>query len=222
MDLSITYEALYSGLKNVLSIKPVDEVLVSQWAKETYKMHEFYFKQRKFYLVKELQMMGLRNILINYDIDLSNYELSKVLNKFWQYFTKNCELYDDVPPTLSQLVKNGYELGVITNADEENVTQILKKCNMDEIFKVIVISSEFKRYKPDIFLFEKALELAKYSPQEAVYVGDSITDIYGAKKLGITTILLARNKVLENINSIPDIEPDFRIDDLTELPKIFG
>ena len=65
------------------------------------------------------------------------------------------------------------------------------------MFKMKVISSVLKSYKPNLSLFERALELAKCLPREAIYVGDSATDINGAKKLGMITVIIHRNKTQE-------------------------
>ena len=117
---------------------------------------------------------------------------------------------------MSRLTQD-YELGLITDGDDENVNNILKQHNLDRIFKIKVISSIVKSYKPNPLLFERALGLAKCHSQETIYVGDSATDIYGAKKLGIVTAMICRNKTQDTMMGM---EPDFIIDNLFQLHQI--
>jgi HAD superfamily hydrolase (TIGR01662 family) len=161
--------------------------------------------------------MSLKNVLLDYGVDLAEQKLIDIINEFWRYFIKNCKLYEDVVSTLYQLVKDGYRLGLITNGDEENVANTLKQHNLNKMFKIKVISSVLKHYKPNLLLFEQALELAKCLPQEAIYVGDSVTDIYGAKRLGLITALIYRDKTQE---CKTEIEPVFKINSLLELCDI--
>lgn len=213
IDTSISRKALHFGLKSVLSDKLVTDELVLKWKDESYKTFEHYHKKGEFYTLEKLKAMSLKNVLLEYDIDLAEQKIIDIVNEFWRYFIKNCRLYEDVIPTLSQLTQ-GYELGLITDGDEKNVIRILKQHNLNNMFKIKVISSVLRSYKPNLLLFEQALELAKCMPQEAVYVGDSVIDIYGAKKLGLTTVIIHRNKMED---TVMEIEPDFIIDNLFQL-----
>jgi len=214
VDTSISRKALCFGLKNVLPNKVVTDELISKWENESHVTFEHYYKKREFHTVKRLQAISLKNVLLRYGIDLADNKVADIINEFWRYFIKNCRLYEDVLPTLSQLVQNEYELGMITNGDEETVVGILKQHNLNNVFKTKVISSALKTYKPNLLMFERAIELAKCLPQEAIYVGDSFTDIYGAKKLGSITVLIDRDKMRD---SMWEIEPDFRINNLQQL-----
>ena len=214
VDMSILREALYFGLKSVLSNKLITEELVLKWEGESYKTFQRYCEKGEFYTIKRLQTKSLKNVLLECGIDLAERKLIEIVNEFWRYFIKNCRLYKDVAPTLSQLSKDGYELGLITNGDEENVTSILKQHNLNNMFRIRVISGDLRSYKPNLSLFERALKLAKCLEQEAIYVGDSVLDIHGAKKLGMITVLINRDKTQD---TMMEVEPDFRIDNLQQL-----
>jgi putative hydrolase of the HAD superfamily len=118
---------------------------------------------------------------------------------------------------LVKLKKLGYRLGLITNSELFIVNGILKKNKLDDFFDVKVISGVVKAYKPNHILFEIAIELAKCTSEEVLYIGDSEIDIMGAKKVGLKTVIVHRNEV-------PDIEigirPDYMINDLLELPNL--
>lgn len=217
IDTSVSIKALNFGLKNVLLDKLVaDDKLLLKWEKISSKICNQSSKKGKFYTVKKLQAISLKNALLEYNINLAEYKIIDIVNEFWRYFVKNCRVYEDVIPILSQLVQE-YELGLITNSDEEIVASILKCHDLNDFFNIRVISSTLKRYKPDLLLFEKALELAECLPQEAIYVDDSAIDIYGAKKLGFITAIIRRKKTQDIMIKM---EPDFSIDSLFQLYPI--
>ena len=217
IDTSISCKALNFGLKNVLSDKLVaDDELLLKWEKISSKICDQSSKKGEFYTVKKLQIISLENILLEHNINLIEHKIIGIVNEFWRYFIKNCRLYEDVIPVLSRLTQE-CELGLITNGDEEIVAGILKRHNLNDFFKIKVISSVIKSYKPNRSLFEKALELAKCLPQEAIYVGDSAIDIYGAKKLGFITVIIHRKKTQDIMIKM---EPDFSIGSLLQLYPI--
>jgi 2-haloalkanoic acid dehalogenase type II len=217
VDMSISNESLNFGLKSVISNSLVTNEIISKWEKESYETFKYYYDKGEFYTIKKLQALSLKKILDGYNINLTEEKFSFAVDNFWRYFIKNCKLHRDVVHTLSNLSHNEYKLGLITDSDKENVTRILKKHNLNKTFKVIVISSVLKKYKPDVLLFQRALELAQCFPQEAIYVGDSVIDIHGAKKLGLITILVERNKSQDNVM---EVEPDFIIDNLQKVSTI--
>ena len=217
VDMSISRRAFDYGIKEVLPDEVNTAALVSKLEREIHINFVHYYKKSEFYTVKRLQEISLKKVLLGEGVDLEDHKLNSVFNKFWQYVIKNCRLYDDVMPTLSQLIKDGYELGLITNADEQEVNSILKQHNLDGIFKIKVISSVLEIYKPSIMIFERALELVKCLPNEAIYVGDSISDTYGAKQLGVNTVIVCRTKTQDPIIKTGK---DFRINDLQQLSVI--
>jgi len=214
IDMSVTHKATYFGLKSGLPDELVTDELISKWERESYKIFDYYYKKGEFYTIKSLQVMGLKSVLLEYGINLSDRKLVDIVSKCWRYLIKNCLVYEDVIPTLFQLVQDGYELGLITDGDEEDVIRILKKHNLNNMFRTKIISSVVKRYKPDILLFERALEKVQCVPEEAIYVGDSVKDINGAKKLGLFTVVINRNKTQDTMT---EMKPDFIIDSLFQL-----
>ena len=75
--------------------------------------------------------------------------------------------YPDAVPTLTELKRRGYKLGVIANQNY-GTEQRLKKWNLLQFFEVIAASAELGIAKPDPVIFEWALKKANCSPQNAV------------------------------------------------------
>lgn len=118
-------------------------------------------------------------------------------------------VYDDVVPTLTELKRRGYRLGIVSNFDSR-LDNVLRTCELDSFFDSIHISTRTGAAKPDAVIFQAALEYHGIEPQQAWHVGDSVReDFEGAVAAGLTGILLDRQNHYTDHPS--------RIDDLTQL-----
>ncbi len=91
-------------------------------------------------------------------------------------------------------LKNRYKLALITNVlhttTAEKVQEILAEAGIPDVFEVVVVSSEVGYAKPSPRIFKIVLDGLNVKPKEAVMVGNIIsTDIFGANRLGMKTIL---------------------------------
>ena len=218
IDMSSSKEALYSSLKKENIGKKNLEHIFFDWEKECYKLFEEFNKNKKFYTIKKIQEISLTRVLFRYKIKINDQKVENIINSFWEFFADNAQLYDGVISTLSKLAKGNYVLGLITDSDEETINKILDKQRLTKFFKIKIISSNFKIYKPNMSLYKKALEEANCMPEEAIYIGDSFIDIYGAKKLKMKTLIINRNKKIQY--KTIDIEPEYIIDDLSQIIEI--
>ena len=132
-------------------------------------------------LVKKIKENAERNLLsykdIAKDLGLEITEWPKHLEK----------LYPGVAEILQKL-HGKYQLGIIANQSlgtEERLIQYRIRCYFD----VILASAETGVSKPDLKIFQSALQKADCSPQEAYMIGDRLdNDIEPAAQLGMLTI----------------------------------
>lgn len=117
-----------------------------------------------------------------------------------------------------------YKLGIVSNfALPECARRLLEKFQLKEFFDTIIISAEINKRKPSPEIFQKALTAIGTEPSKTVFVGDTPDiDIEGAKKVGMKTILIARETSATDWHAQPfrKVEPDKIITSLKELPKI--
>lgn len=120
-------------------------------------------------------------------------------------------VYDDVIPALLELKEQGIRLAVTSNFDSR-LDQLIDGLGLAAFFEAVHISSRAGAAKPDPLIFKMALEKAQLSPEQAIHVGDSISDdVGGAVAAGIYPILLDREW------SFPDNERLTIIRDLHQL-----
>lgn len=128
--------------------------------------------------------------------------------------------YPDAVPTLTELKRRGYKLGVIANQNY-GTEQRLKNWNLYQFFEVIVASAELGMAKPDSAIFEWALKKADCSPQNAVMVGDRMdNDVAPANRLGIHSVRLKRGLGSCHEPQSDDEIPEYTISMLAELLEL--
>ena len=85
----------------------------------------------------------------------------------------------------------GYQLGLITNNVREGSATWRAMLPVDELFDVVVDSSEVGMRKPNPAIYHHALELlGDVPPEQAVFLDDSPGNVEGAKRAGLHAILV--------------------------------
>lgn len=83
-------------------------------------------------------------------------------------------LYDDALPLLHELQQQGYELGIISNHSKSARQLFEKHLGMLIKSENIIISQEIGIHKPAKGIFVHALRKMKLSPEQVVFVGNSL------------------------------------------------
>ena len=99
------------------------------------------------------------------------------------------EIHPDILFTLKQLKDNGIKLCLVSNAD------IIDKkywgiSPLKDYFDAVIFSCDVGIVKPDVKIYQLAMEKLSVSPAESIFVGDGgSNELYGAKAAGMTTVL---------------------------------
>lgn len=121
--------------------------------------------------------------------------------------------YEDAIPTLIELKKQRYKLGVIANALHV-LEGRLNHTGLTSHFDSITYSEEVGVAKPHPKIFHVAMESIGCLPNEAVHIGDRWKeDIEGASAVGIKPIFLDRESVR------PDVDV-WRVQSLSEISEL--
>jgi putative hydrolase of the HAD superfamily len=100
--------------------------------------------------------------------------------------------FEDAAPALAELRALGLRLVCVSNWDV-SLPEVLHRCGLDGALDGVVTSAHAGARKPDPAIFEPALELARCSAVEALYVGDTpAEDVEGAWAAGIPALLIDR------------------------------
>ena len=129
--------------------------------------------------------------------------------------------YGDVAATLKELKQRGYHIGIIANQTAGSADR-LNAWGLLEYIDVVAASAELGVAKPDKAIFERALEMANCVPREAAMVGDRIdNDIIPAADLGMVTVWIPNGLSIYYEPAKLNCKPDFIIENLSGLLKIF-
>ncbi|KAF5241190.1 hypothetical protein FANTH_9186 [Fusarium anthophilum] len=91
---------------------------------------------------------------------------------------------------LTKLRRNGYRTAIITNGPTESQIEKAKVIGVFDLVECVITSQEAGHSKPDVRIFQYALEKLELEPDSVYMVGDSVeADIKGALDTGITPIL---------------------------------
>lgn len=132
--------------------------------------------------------------------------LNPAFHRFNSIRKSELRLFPCVQDTLEQLKATNMTIVGYTDSAEENGFYRLSRLGIDGLFrKVYVSSSQYDRpdhislsdktqivqgKKPNSALLLQILEDENVRPEEAIYIGDSLTkDIYMAKKAGVVSVL---------------------------------
>jgi len=130
------------------------------------------------------------------------------------------ESYDGVKEMLEELQAN-YRMSIITNGLREVQRPRLRKLGMTHYFDSIIVSDEIGFAKPDERYFEIAFHSIDNPParENTLVIGDNLkSDILGGIRYGLKTCWLnASGKTNDT-----DIQPDFEIQDVLELPNLLN
>lgn len=141
-------------------------------------------------------------------------ELAAHLNTIYRkHRFEDIELYPDVTPTFHILAPH-FKLGLLSNGNTYP-----ERCGLEGRFAVVVFSQDVQIEKPDPRIFEITAERAGCEPEQMLHVGDSlVNDVAGAQNVGAPAVWLNRNGEPNNT----DIQPDYEVSTLTEIPAILG
>lgn len=131
----------------------------------------------------------------------------------------NTRPYPGVVPALEELDTPERTLSVLTNKPHRESTLILEGLGLHARFSFVYGGDSFARKKPDPIGVRRLIDDAEATENETLFVGDSAVDLATARRAGVRCCLVTYGIRPEKTASL---EPDFRIDDFSELTSIVG
>ncbi|MEM1048936.1 MAG: HAD-IA family hydrolase [Pseudomonadota bacterium] len=105
-----------------------------------------------------------------------------------------------------------YRLAIISNVDEELITQTVK--GFDVAFDVVMTSERARCYKPGNAIFEQALNALQEDPKHVVHVAEGLCEARPAGQLGMRSIWVRRSQRSDDGSKAT---PDAIVSSLSEL-----
>lgn len=108
------------------------------------------------------------------------------------------EVNSDVITLIKNLRDRGYRVGLLSNDKEEVAKHIHEVEHLDDIFDVVLISSETGLTKPNKEAYLDLISKLETTPDQLVFIDDSQVNLDSAKELGITSVLCLDHRELQD------------------------
>lgn len=129
--------------------------------------------------------------------------------------------YPRVVPTLLALKRQGFVLGVITDAERFKAMSRLAATGLLHYFDIVITHDDTLNGKGDDMPFLRFAKAAGARTIECVMVGDNPgRDIRPANRLGMTTVLAAYGEQADFRSTAREDQPDYRIHRFEELVDV--
>ena len=123
-------------------------------------------------------------------------------------------LYPYVRVILDELSDN-YTIAAVSDGQSIWALPELHSVGLTSYFSKIIISSDLGYRKPDVRIFQQALEALKLTPREVLFIGnDMYRDVLGPYQLGIKTIYFKSNQGDQTPHGV---KPDYVIHEFKQL-----
>jgi len=127
------------------------------------------------------------------------------------------KLYDGVFEVLSILQKK-YRLALVSNC-AVGTDKLIDSLGLADFFSCTILSYQVRVRKPDKRMYLEALRCLKLEAHECIFVADEISDLEGAREIGLGTMLVRQGlntfQEAKNMN----FEPDFQINQISEITR---
>jgi len=136
-----------------------------------------------------------------------------------QRLTTASGLYDGVLSVLSALTTANIKLGLITNKPRQFTLPLLKALNIGHYFSDVLCGDDLEFKKPHPLPVLTALDNLSVSAQQAIMVGDSISDIKSAQAAGVKTVAVTYgyNHGVAITDASNECQADMTIDKMQQL-----
>lgn len=146
------------------------------------------------------------------------------LTRLWRDHDGRRLAHDDVVPTLRELVRRGYKLGIIANTiTETEIPDWMCHDQVADCFTTVILSSKVRLRKPDTAIYHLAARCIGSAPENCAYVGDNpVRDVEGAVNAGYGAMVLFEDAgTADREGKAPTVQPNFRIRSIPELLELF-
>ena len=132
--------------------------------------------------------------------------------------SKRSKLYAGVREGLDYLKAQGYALGCVTNKAEQFTIPLLKDLGVYGDFSLVICGDTLAQKKPDPLPLLHAAQHFGVAPEQALMIGDSISDVKAARAAGFQIICMSYG--YNHGEDIHNYHPDLVIDSMAEVKGI--
>ena len=149
-------------------------------------------------------------------------EFSKKLIQRIDAYYPTVPLYPNAKLMIETLKTNNKRLALISSSDKNILGEALANNNLTNVFDLVVTGDEVRKHKPDPESLYRALQFFNATPNEAIMIGDSKSDLGAAKNASLDSVLFypRHNELFYELETLKTFQPTYIIQDFKELETI--
>ncbi len=130
------------------------------------------------------------------------------------------QLRDGASETLEALGRAGLHVGLVSNIGRRALSAGIEDLGIRPWFDLVLSRDDVRFMKPDGDGLRRALDILEVEPAEALFVGDSRTDVAAARDAGVAVAIIAGGEsTREALAAAP---PDHYLASLSEITGLLG
>lgn len=140
----------------------------------------------------------------------------------WQPYRELCqqhidriELFPRSRELLEWATSMRLQMAILTGKDRVRTLQILEHFDLAHFFRAVLASDQLQRPKPDPEGMLRSLELLGCAAEEAVMIGDSVSDILCAQRCGVAAVAVTWGIKPTRVQTL--CRPDYVVHEWEEL-----
>jgi HAD superfamily hydrolase (TIGR01509 family) len=127
------------------------------------------------------------------------------------------KIFEGAIATLGHLQKR-YSLALVSNC-AIGTADAIRELGLSDFFECISLSYEVGVRKPGKPMYVETLKCLRLEPHECVFVADEISDLEGARDVGIKTMLVRQSPDTISDSRDPNFRPDFECNRISEISR---
>jgi putative hydrolase of the HAD superfamily len=168
-------------------------------------------RRTKFSTLREIKLEDLlKDCFSHFNCNGDNGVIQESLEEFYRSIAEYRCLFPGTIEMLKRLKENGYRVGLISDV-AWGLPSMYSRRDIDhyrlgQFFDDMIFSSDAGYRKPCRRLFEMSMRNLETSPEESMYVGNSLqADVVGAKNAGMKAVLKESSFYLHDDAIVPDV-----------------
>lgn len=210
-----TFRTLFEGS---FTYEEIDQIY-----KSSRKYSEVLFDQSEAGEITQFEWQTGRIIAACNDFDIPiDTKKAAAFHKAYVAEQQNIVLFPEVEELLNVLHKEGRQLAILTNGEEQHQSRKINQLNLAKWIPLenTFISGTLGHAKPKREVFEIIEEKLDLDKTQTVYIGDSFEkDVVGAKQAGWQAIWMNHRK--RELPTDAEFKPDEEVDNAKELLRLF-
>ena len=163
---------------------------------------------------QEQRRRRMRGLLDSIGLEPDAHDVDGLFADYLDHYRSAWVPYPDVTATLSELRSMGMVLAVLTNGEQAQQEDKLRRMGVLNEFDAVLAASDLLAFKPDKLAFEALCAAVNQPASSVAYVGDDLAvDAIGAGAAGLRSVWIDRHGQGGEPGDMPAITS------LTELPE---